>query len=93
MALYQIDYDLRAPGRNYDSLISAIKAYDTWAKVLKSTWIIETYTSAVTVRDNLKRHLDNNDGLIVTRLTGEAAWVGLSPDVSQWLAERLKRAA
>lgn len=89
MKTYQIDYDLRAPGRNYDALITAIKSYGTWCHALKSSWVIVTEQSASQVHAFLWQYMDRNDGLLVTRLTGEAAWTGLSSEVSDWLQKQL----
>lgn len=77
-----ITYDLCAPGRNYDSLISFIKTYPIWARVTESTWIISTEDTCVTIRDNLRKHIDSNDRLFVAELTGVAAWykVRCNPD-------------
>jgi len=83
--LYQIDYDLRKPGRNYDDLFAAIKALGNWAHALKSTWIVNTTLNAAQIRDHLKAHIDVNDGVLVTRLTGEMAWHGLDTEVEKWL--------
>ena len=69
-----IEYDLRAPGRNYNDLYKAIKAYGTWAHITESTWFIKTADSCSTVRDNLLAYLDGNDRLFVAELTGNAAW-------------------
>jgi hypothetical protein len=91
--VYQIDYDLRKPGRNYDSLITAIKAIGAWAHPLKSTWIVATTMTAIQLRDYLWKHMDATDGLLVTRLQSEAAWEGINPDVGKWLTEKVSRAA
>lgn len=69
-----IDYDLRTPGRNYDELYVAIKAYAVWAHIAESTWFIKTDESCVQVRDKLLSVLDSNDRLFVGELTGIAAW-------------------
>ena len=69
-----ISYDLCAPGRNYDELYKAIKAYDTWAHIAESTWFIKTESSCGDVRDKLLSHLDKNDRIFVGELTGAAAW-------------------
>jgi hypothetical protein len=74
MSKYIVTYDLRKPGQNYDALIAAIKKY-TWAKVTESSWFIKTSDSASVVRDNLTRHIDSGDRLMVAALTGEAAWL------------------
>jgi hypothetical protein len=87
--VHSIAYDLRAPGRDYSALYAAIKSYSTWCHPLESTWLVATSASAQTVRDHLQGFIDKNDGLLVTRLSGEAAWYGLSPEVSDWLRKQL----
>jgi hypothetical protein len=90
--IFQIDYDLRAPGRNYDSLIAAIQAYSYWAHALKSSWAVVTTGTAAQVAANLRQHMDANDGLLVTRLQGDAAWYCLDSQVSDWLKDKLRAA-
>lgn len=92
MGLYQITYDLRKQ-RDYQSLHARIKAYGTWCRPLESTWVISTPQSAAQVRDNLLAVMDRDDGLLVTRLQGEAAWYGVSTEVSDWLKNQLQRCA
>ena len=84
MKLYQITYDLRKQ-RDYQSLHQRIKAYGTWCRPLESTWIVPTNQSAVQVRDNLFAVMDADDGLLVTRLQGDAAWYGLAVEEAKWL--------
>lgn len=90
MKLYQIAYDLRKQ-RNYQSLYDRIKAYGTWCHALESTWIIATQQSAAQVRDNLRSAMDADDGLLVTRLLGDAAWFGLDAEKAQWLQNQYQR--
>jgi hypothetical protein len=89
MKVYQINYDLRKQ-RNYDALYQRIKAYGTWCRALESCWVIATNQSAAEVRDDLMLAMDADDGLLVTRLSGEAAWIGLGTTVSQWLKTQLE---
>jgi hypothetical protein len=91
--IFQIDYDLRNPGRNYDSLIPAIKAVGSWAHPLKSTWLVESNLNAYQIAVYLRQHMDTNDGLLVTRLQGDAAWASLPADVVAWLQARFPIAA
>ena len=90
MSVYQINYDLRKQ-RDYQSLYERIKAYHSWCRPLESCWIISTTQSAQQVRDNLRAVMDEDDGLLVTRLSGEAAWYGLDDRVSRYLKNMLKR--
>lgn len=87
MKLYQISYDLRKQ-RDYQSLYERIKAYGTWCHALESTWIIATTQTAAQVRDNLKAAMDADDGLLVTRLRGDAAWYGLTTEKTEWLQKQ-----
>lgn len=92
MKVYQVSYDLRNQ-RNYDALYERIKSYGNWCHALESSWIIATNQSASEVTDHLLPAIDKDDGLLVTRLTGEAAWYGVNPKVSEWLKSELSRAA
>ncbi len=83
-----VEYDLCSPGRNYDDLYATIKSYSAWAHVTESTWFIKTQDSCATVRDNLAKHMDNNDRLFVAELTGAAAWQNVLCD-SQYLKNNL----
>jgi len=89
MKVFEISYDLRSPGRDYEPLRKAIKSYGTWCHPLESTWLVVTSDTAEAVRNRLVPCLDSNDGILVTALTGEAAWLGLSDEVSQWLSHQL----
>lgn len=92
MALYQISYDLRKQ-RNYQALFERIKAYGNWCHALESNWVISTPQSAVQIRDNLRQAMDGDDGLLVVRLMGEAAWYGLDETVGSWLKTQIESAA
>jgi len=88
MKVYQISYDLRKQ-RDYDPLYERIKAYGNWCHPLESTWVITTTQSAAQIRDYLAGVMDQDDGLLVTRLQGEAAWRNLDDKVSSWLKDQL----
>ena len=72
MSVYMVTYDLNAPGKNYEPLITAITKY-THCKALKSAFFIDTSESAVTIRDKLKTLIDANDSLYVVKLSGNWA--------------------
>ena len=95
MKVYQINYDLRKQ-RDYSSLIKQIKAYQTYVNPLESCWLIATNQSSVQVRDNLASVMDADDGLLVTRLQGEAAWRMLGGNsngsMDKWLKDQLSKA-
>jgi len=90
MTKYEVSYDLRKPGRNYEPLYKRLADWKA-VRVLQSVWIIETNSSASNIRDDLAKCIDANDGLLVTGLTGEAAWQKLEGTSDQYLLG--KRAA
>ncbi len=92
MKVYQIDYDLRKQ-RDYAALYDRIRAYGTYCHALESTWAIATDQTAAQVRDYLSQAMDKDDGLLVTLLAGEAAWVGLTTEAGSWLKQQLERKA
>lgn len=42
-----IEYDLRAPGKDYDALYNIIKSYSYWVHITESTWFVKTDESCV----------------------------------------------
>lgn len=84
MHSYIISYDLIAD-KDYSSLYKAIKNYGTYAHVLESVWIVNSSTSSVDIRDNLKSFLDADDKIFVAKLTGQSAWINLNKEVADWI--------
>lgn len=68
-----ITYDLRAPGRDYSKLKTALAAYPNACKVTESCWLIKSSDSCTVIRDNLWKQMDSNDILFVAALNGETA--------------------
>lgn len=88
MSTKLIGYDLNSPGQNYSDLIEAIKELGAWWHHLDSTWLVKTDKSATQLRDDLKKHIDSEDELLVVDVTGDArAWVGFNTSGSTWLKE------
>lgn len=89
MASFLISYDLTRPGQDYPELFEAIKKLGKWWHCLDSTWIVVNSGPSSTIRDTLSKHIDRNDTLLVTKLTGEGAWTGFDKKCSDWLKENL----
>lgn len=73
MACFVVSYDLRAPRRDYETLYKRLADWKA-VKVLESVWLINWNSDAPTVKADLAKHIDANDGLFVARLTGDADW-------------------
>jgi hypothetical protein len=80
LALYLISYDLLKPGKNYDSLIDALTQQGA-KRVLLSQWILNTYCSAKQVRDWARRHMDNNDRILISEIKSNWSSYGTFVDL------------
>jgi len=83
--VYMIGYDLRQPGRNYDSLHEAIKSYGLWCHALDSTWLVETGKTAKQILEHLMQHIDSNDALMVIQVLENWYATGLKREIFDWL--------
>ena len=63
-----ISYDLNKPGQDYSRLYDEIKNAGTWWHHLDSTWIISTNSGPEEWERRLRRHMDDNDSLLVIEI-------------------------
>ena len=77
--IYAINYDLKQPGQNYQTLYEAIKGCGTWWHYLGSTWLVHTTLNAQDIWHRLEPHIDTNDSFLVIRVTS---------DCKGWLPEK-----
>ncbi|WP_397428658.1 hypothetical protein [Pseudofrankia sp. BMG5.37] len=85
-----IGYDLTMPGQNYDGLITAIKGYGAWWHHLDSTWLVKSDKTPTQIRDDLAKHIDEGDELLVVDVSGDArAWHGFNQSGSDWLRKHV----
>lgn len=94
MPSYLICYDINKEGAAYAAanklLTDRIKAaFGTYWHHLDSTWIVVTNRSAVSIRDDLERFLDDNDELLVIKSGVESAWHGINKKGHDWLHKYL----
>ena len=78
MSVYCVSYDLNKAGQNYNALYDELKKSPGWCHPLDSTWLISTRESAQQLSDRLRKHLDNNDTLLV---------IGVTKEYSGWLPQ------
>lgn len=90
--LVAISYDLKAPGRDYTPLYTAIKGVGSaWWHYLQSTWIVDVPngTALSEVNERLRCHLDQNDRLLVSKLTSPYYDGWLPRDAWDWIKARV----
>lgn len=85
---YIVCYDLCRPGRDYNSLYNALKAFPSWGKLTESTWAVVCDKSATEIRNYLRLYMDMSDRLIVIKSGQVAAWTQVMAS-NQWLKENL----
>ena len=84
MTAFSINYDLKAPSRNYDGLYEAIKASGKWWHYLDSTWIVITNENAEQIWSRLAQQIDKNDFLLIIEVRGNVqGW--LPKDAWEWI--------
>lgn len=88
MTAFCISYDLNSPGKNYNSLYTAIKALGDYRHDLDSTWLVNTSLSANQVYEKLKPSIDKNDRLLIIEIRDYRS--GYMPkDTWQWIDENV----
>jgi hypothetical protein len=90
MKTIQINYDLRKPGRDYESLYKYLRSYPTRCRPLQSLWLVRTSKSASMVRDELKKHVDRNDKVLVFDVTGDAWASNFSDAETGWMKRHVR---
>lgn len=84
MSIYCVGYDLMEK-KDYLKLIEKLKSYDAYAHIQGSLWFVKSSKNASELRDELKSFIDEDDKLIVIRVTLPWASSNLSKGVSDWL--------
>lgn len=89
-----VSYDLNAPDKNYERVISKIKTLGAWAKIHKSFWYLDTQISAQKIAEAVWSVMDANDSLyVVDASTNTAYWYNIPADSSKFIQERWHRLA
>lgn len=87
-----ISYDLKESHRNYDAVIDKIKKLGSWARINQSFWYVDSLYTASQARDFILPALLAGDSLFVVNASnGQAAWHGLSENVSSFVREHWQK--
>jgi hypothetical protein len=62
---------------------------DNCWNVREDVWVIESDDHATKLRDQIRRHLLEDERVIVALLAGHAAWHGFDPEAEDWLLAHL----
>ncbi len=83
---YLINYDLKAPGRDYTNFrVALMSAFDSMV-ICDSCWAVKTSKSAQQITAYLKQYIDSSDVLFVCAI-GDTDWddQNLPYGVRNWL--------
>jgi len=86
-----ITYDLNKEPKDYDKLFRAISELGLTRRDpdLDSVWFVSTSYNLKTCYDHLKKAIDNNDRLMITKLNRGEYEYWLSADVAYWISSQL----
>ncbi|WP_020208906.1 hypothetical protein [Gilvimarinus chinensis] len=88
MSVHCVSYDLNKPGQDYTALYEELKKSPGYWHYLDSTWLISTSETATELFQRIKPHIDNNDTVLVIKVTNE--YSGWLPEKAWgWLKEHL----
>ncbi|MBS0155163.1 MAG: hypothetical protein JSS38_11245 [Nitrospira sp.] len=89
--VHLVTYDLKKPGQDYTSVHDAIKGCGSWWHYLESTWLVDSRMTAEQISAKVRRHMDENDRLLVIAVSGDhagwlpqAAWDWINSHVPQY---------
>ena len=88
MAVFTVSYDLNKSGQNYEALWAELKRTQ-YNHILDSTWLISTTETVEQISDRLRKHMDQNDHVIISRLNAGQYNGWMPKDVWEWIRTRL----
>ncbi len=86
--IYLITYDLKKPGRDYNSLYETIKSATSWWHYLESTWIVQTNQTVKEWSDKIRNVTDTNDSFLVVDITKQPRQGWLDKKAWEWIREK-----
>lgn len=87
MTIFSVSYDLNNPGQKYAALYQELQKTDHLHH-LDSNWLVSTNETAENLSSRLRKHLDDNDNLLIIKVT--QPYQGWLPKPSwDWISSRV----
>lgn len=83
--VYLITYDLKTPGKEYNTLYDEIKSIGENYHPLESTWFVKSSLSATNLSTKLRSVIDENDSLFVVKISKQDRQGWLPKTAWEWL--------
>lgn len=76
---------------SYQDLYDAIASLGECCQILDSAWILFSESESILIKDKLVAHIGTDDMFFISQLSmpADAAWLNLSPDVTDWLKSKM----
>ena len=93
MNFYVITYSKNSILKNYNPLYGAIKGISSaWWHHLNNTWIIKTHLNSNDISNQLNRHIETDDKLLIIQVFPNSDFSGwLTQDAWDWLNNQFGR--
>jgi hypothetical protein len=92
MYAYNVSYDLKKPGQNYEKLFAELKSSPGWWHYLESTWLIVTNETPGQLWNRISPATDKNDSVLIIQVVNNTAgW--LPQGAWDWINQNLRAAA
>ena len=88
IAAFLITYDLNKSDKDCVGIVETIKEYP-YAQLSKSSYVIETKETILTIYEKLEKHLDKDDYLYVITLTSNTRKGYADSETIQWMKKHL----
>ena len=84
--LIMVNYDLNKTGKDYSGVINTIKSFN-WAHPMESCWIISTNQSVTSIYNQIRKHTDDDDSLLVSEFNPNNVYGRIPKDVWNWISQ------
>lgn len=87
MAFFVVSYDLKCKKdeeRDYDPITNALNEMDS-CHTQNTVWYVSRDCSTAELRDDLKKHIQDRDFLMVVRFSSTPRWTRAKSGTSDWL--------
>ena len=83
--IYLVTYDLKKPGKHYESLHITLKTAVSWWHYLDSTWIIKSEQPVNYWSEKIRGVIDKNDNFLIVDITKQNRQGWLPKKAWDWI--------
>ncbi len=89
MKTYLVSFAL-GEGASYDNVKEVLSSYPKWARVMRTTWMVQTDDKAVDIRSKLSNAMDKHGVVVVVDISHKGwATYAVGKNVTNWMRENI----